>query len=429
MKALLVHQNFPGQMRHLGLAMHRRGDEVISIGGPQSAKQAPWQLIRYNKLISSAPNPCHPWAEDSLSKLLRAETVGVIMNELKSKNWIPDLVVGHSGWGELIPVKDIFPDVPVLHYLEMFYQPRGLDVDFDPEFATQGWAMQTKVRIKQTLQLLALQDLDTVLMPTHFQAQTIPHEYQHKCDIIHEGIDTEAISPIDDRYISLKKAGLTLRKGDEVVSFVNRSLEPMRGFHVFMRSLPKLQQLRPNAQIIIVGGSENVSYGQPPQGHANWKDAMLHELSGKIDLSRIHFVGKVPHDTLHDIFRICSCHVYLTYPFVLSWSMLEAMSCEAVVIGSKTPPVEEVIEHQKNGLLVDFFDTNELAETIAQVLSDPDQYKTLAQQARKTIQERYDLNTVCLPKLLNLVDTLAKTGNSIIPAATYGTTQNPGCRS
>ena len=329
------------------------------------------------------------------------------MDGLRNKNWIPDLVVGHSGWGELLPVKDIFPNVPVLHYLEMFYQPVGLDVDFDPEFATQGWARQTKVRIKQSLQLLALQDLDTVLMPTQFQAQTIPHEYQHKCAIIHEGIDTEAIGPVDDRYVTLKKAGLTLRKGDEVVSFVNRSLEPMRGFHVFMRSLPKLQQLRPNAQIIVVG-SESVSYGQPPQGHANWKDAMLQELRGKIDLSRVHFVGKVPHNTLHDIFRVCSCHVYLTYPFVLSWSMLEAMSCEAVVIGSKTKPVEEVIEHQKNGLLVDFFDTDKLAETIAKVLTEPDRYQTLGQEARKTVQERYDLNTVCLPRLLNLVDTMAK---------------------
>jgi glycosyltransferase involved in cell wall biosynthesis len=416
MKVLLVHQNFPGQMRHLGLALHRRGDRVISIGGPLSAKQAPWQLIRYNELLNK-PHPCHRWAEDNLSKVLRAETVGAIMFKLRQEGWTPDIVIGHSGWGELVPVKDIFPDVPVMHYLELFYQPKGLDVNFDPEFEDQNWDNQTKVRIRQSLQLQALHSLDMVLMPTRFQADTIPIEYRHKCEIIHEGIDTEAISPIDDRYIKLKKAGLTLRKGDEVVSFVNRSLEPMRGFHVFMRSLPKLQQLRPNAQIIIVG-SENVSYGQPPQGHANWKDAMLHELSGKIDLSRIHFVGKVPHDTLHDIFRICSCHVYLTYPFVLSWSMLEAMSCEAVVIGSKTPPVGEVIEHQKNGLLVDFFDTNELAETIAQVLSDPDQYRILAQQARKTIQERYDLNTVCLPKLLNLVDTMAKTGNSIIPAAT-----------
>ena len=416
MRALLVHQNFPGQMRHLGLALHRRGDEIISIGGPLSAKQAPWQLIRYNELLSK-PHSCHTWAVDNLSKLLRGETVGAIMHKLRQDGWIPDIIIGHSGWGELIAVKDIFSDVPVLHYLELFYQPQGLDVNFDPEFEDQTWDHRTKVRILQSLQLLSLQSLDTVLMPTRFQADTIPHEYQHKCDIIHEGIDTEAIGPIDDRYITLKKAGLTLRKGDEVVSFVNRSLEPMRGFHVFMRSLPKLQQLRPNAQIIIVG-SEHVTYGQPPEGHANWKDAMLHELSGKIDLSRIHFVGKVPHNTLHDIFRICSCHVYLTYPFVLSWSMLEAMSCEAVVIGSKTPPVEEVIEHQKNGLLVDFFDTNELAETIAQVLSDPDQYKIMAQQARKTIQERYDLNTVCLPKLLNLVDTMAKTGNSIIPAAT-----------
>ena len=279
MRVLLVHQNFPGQMKHLSMALHKRGDEIISIGGPQSVTKAPWKLIRYNKLSSQAQEPCHPWHEVNLYKLLRAETVGTIMNELKKSRWIPNIVIGHSGWGELISVKDIFPDIPVLHYLELFYQPNELDMNYDPEFEKHEWQTQTKVRIMQSLQLLALQNLDAVLMPTRFQANSIPSEYQHKCEIIHEGIDTKAIRPLDDRYIHLKKAGLTLRKGDEVVSFVNRGLEPIRGFHIFMRALPKLQQLRPKAQIIIVG-SEEASYGQPPQGHPNWKEAMLKELDG-----------------------------------------------------------------------------------------------------------------------------------------------------
>ena len=394
-------------MKHLSMALHKRGDEVISIGGPESATKAPWKLIRYKKLISDIPQACSALGLDSVDKLLRAETVGTIMNDLRKTNWIPDIIIGHSGWGELIAVKDIFPNVPVLHYLEFFYKTNVGDLNFDPEFKEHKWLDQTKLRIMQTWQLQALHDLDTVLMPTHFQAQTIPSIYQNKCEVIHEGIDTETIGPLDNRYISLKKANLTLRKGDEVVSFVNRSLEPTRGFHVFMRALPKLQKLRPKAQIIIVG-SEEVSYSQPPQGDESWKEAMLKELSGELDLKRIHFVGKIEHNILHEIFRICSCHVYLTYPFVLSWSLLEAMSCEAVVIGSKTPPVEEVIEHQVNGLLVDFFDTNKLAETIEKVLKSPKKYKKLGKKARKTIQQRYDLNTVCLPRLLKLTDEIAK---------------------
>jgi glycosyltransferase involved in cell wall biosynthesis len=170
--------------------------------------------------------------------------------------------------------------------------------------------------------------------------------------------------------------------------------------------LPLLQQLRPQARVVIVG-EEGVSYGAPPPGGGSWKQALLQELSGKLDLSRIHFVGRVPHPLLHELFRICACHVYLTYPFVLSWSLLEAMACAAVVIGSATTPVQEVIESGRNGFLVDFFDIEALAQTIAAVLADPQRFNALGQAARQTVVERYDLATICLPAQLALVDGLA----------------------
>ena len=224
--------------------------------------------------------------------------------------------------------------------------------------------------------------------------------------MIHEGIDTTRVAPRQGAELHLKKAGLTLRPGDEVVSFVARNLEPYRGIHCFLRMLPLLQQLRPQVRVVIVG-EEGVSYGAPPPGGGSWKQVLLQELAGRLDLSRIHFVGRVPHPLLHELFRICACHVYLTYPFVLSWSLLEAMACAAVVIGSATAPVQEVIESGRNGLLVDFFDITAWAETIAAVLANPQQFSYLGQAARQTVVERYDLATVCLPAQLALVDELA----------------------
>jgi glycosyltransferase involved in cell wall biosynthesis len=211
--------------------------------------------------------------------------------------------------------------------------------------------------------------------------------------------------------VNLEKRGLRFEPGDEVVSFVARNLEPYRGFHTFLRALPLLQKLRPRAHMILVGG-EGVSYGPPPAQGGSWKQVLLAELEGQLDLGRIHFVGQVPHPVLHDLFRVCACHVYLTYPFVLSWSLLEAMACGAVVIGSDTPPVAEVISHGVNGLLVDFFSPEALAERVAEVLADPAAYRALALEGRRTVEQHFDLHGVCLPRQLALVDWLAAGGSA-----------------
>ncbi len=225
--------------------------------------------------------------------------------------------------------------------------------------------------------------------------------------MIHEGIDTDRIAPRAGAEIRLAKAGLTFRPGDELVSFVARQLEPYRGFHRFLRMLPELQRLRPQAHVVIVGG-DGVSYGAPPSQGGSWRQVILQELEGQLDLGRVHFVGQVPHAVLHDLFRVCACHVYLTVPFVLSWSLLEAMACGAVVIGSATPPVMEVIEDGVNGLLVDYFDGDALAGAIARVLADPARHRSLGEAARATVVERFDLQRVCLPAQLSLVDALVR---------------------
>ena len=406
MRILFIHQNFPAQYLHLATALVARGDEVVAIGGPTARALPNVPLHRYSPCPSADIPHCHPWASDFQTKILRAEAVCATLERLLASGFRPNLVVGHPGWGELLGVKDLLPHVPVLHQVEFVYQLEGGDFDFDPEFAQTDWRVSTRLRLRRTSQLLAFHDLDWGISPTAWQASTAPAEFRQRISVIHEGINTDLIAPRANCIVELRRAGLAFRFGDEVVSFVARNLEPYRGFHRFLRMLPRLQQLRPRAHVLIVGG-DGVSYGAGPAGGGTWKAQLLRELEGQLDLSRIHFVGRVSHPVLHDLFRVTACHVYLTYPFVLSWSALEAMACGSVLVASATPPVQEVIQDGENGILVDFFDGEELAQRIADVLAEPAAFRTLAENARQTIVDSFDLKRSCLPRQIALVDRLA----------------------
>jgi glycosyltransferase involved in cell wall biosynthesis len=407
MRVLLIHQNFPGQYRHLAPALAARGDQLLALGAPHAPGLPPVDLRRY-PLPKEAP-PCHPWAADFQTKCVRAEAVARLATQCRQEGFHPDLVIGHPGWGELLAIKDVFPSVPVLHQLEWVYPLTGGDSSFDPEFPVSEGEARSLVRLRRAHQLLAFHDLDHAWAPTHWQAASGPQEFRDRISVIHEGIDTRSIGPNPAVEVRLQRAGLTLRAGDEVLTFVARNLEPYRGFHTFMRLLPELMRRRPRLRVLIVGG-DKVSYGRPPADGRTWRQVLLQELAGQLDMERLHFVGTVPHGVLHQLFQLCRAHVYLTYPFVLSWSLLEAMACGAVVVGSATPPVMEVIEAGRNGRLVDFFDQAAWLETLELVLAEPEAQRPLAAAARQTVVERYDLRQICLPRQLALVDQVAALG-------------------
>ena len=374
-----------------------------------AAAQAPGlpeiNLQRYGLPKQPSLEEVHPWARDLQAKCLRADAVAQQAIRLKEQGFTPDLVIGHPGWGELMAIKDVFPNTPVWHQLEFVYQLEGGDYGFDPEFDDSAWRRRTRLRLRRAPQLQAFHEFDVAVAPTQWQASTAPAEFRDRVEVIHEGINTEAIAPKADATVTLQRGNHCFRLGDEVVTFVARNLEPYRGFHSFMRALPRLQKLRPNCHVIVVGGEE-VSYGAAPKGGGTWKQVLLKEVGDHIDTNRLHFVGRVPHGVLHNLFQVSACHVYLTYPFVLSWSMLEAMSCGALVLGSSTPPVEEVIEPGVNGLLIDFFDSEALAQQVAQILENRGDYQALRDCARQTAIERYDLEKICLPRQLALAETM-----------------------
>jgi glycosyltransferase involved in cell wall biosynthesis len=404
MRALFIHQNFPGQYRHLAPALAARGDRVLALGAPQARGLDTVPLRRY-PLPKEVP-PCHPWAADFQTKCVRAQAAARLAAQCRDEGFLPDLVIGHPGWGELLAIKDVFPSVPVLHQLEWVYPLSGGDSSFDPEFPLGGGEALSLVRLRRAHQLLAFHDLDHAWAPTQWQAASAPAAFHERISVIHEGIDTRAIGPNPAAEVRLQRAGLTLRAGDEVLTFVARNLEPYRGFHTFMRLLPELLRRRPALRVLIVG-ADGVSYGKAPAGGGSWRQVLLEELAGQLDLERVHFVGQVPHGVLHQLFQICRAHAYLTYPFVLSWSLLEAMACGAVVVGSATPPVQEVIEAGHNGHLVDFFDQEGWLNTLEQVLAEPEGQRAIAAAARQTVVERYDLYGQCLPRQLALVDQVA----------------------
>jgi glycosyltransferase involved in cell wall biosynthesis len=333
--------------------------------------------------------------------VLNAQNVARVALDLKASGFVPDVMLGHNGWGEIWYLKDVFPHAPLIGYFEFFYRRFGADVGFDP---AEDLIFDTapRLRTKNLGNLLGLDAADMGLCPTNWQKSVYPSIYHHKLSVVHDGVDTAMVRPNPDAHLSIPSLGLDLSAKDQVLTYVGRNLEPYRGFPNFMRSLPAILDRCPNAHVLIVGGDQT-SYGPPRADGKSFRTAMLEEVGAALDRSRVHFLGKVPYDTFLSILQISSAHVYLTYPFVLSWSMLEAMAAGCLVIGSRTAPVEEVISEHENGLLVDFHSPADIAEKVIAALTEPAAFRRIRDDARRTVVERYDLKTVCLPKQLELL--------------------------
>ena len=340
----------------------------------------------------------HPYLAASEAAVLNGQAVARLGFKLKAKGFGPDVMIGNPGWGETLFLKDVWPDSPLISLSEFYYRGRGSDVNFDPEFAS-GPDSLLRSRARSGPHLLALEAADFAYSPTAWQKAQFPEAYQDRIRVIHDGIDVERICPRADAAFTLP-TGKVLTRQDEVLTYVSRNLEPYRGFHSFMRALPGVLAARPKAEVVIVGGDE-VSYGSRPKGGGTWREVMLKELGDLPD--RVTFTGRVPYGDFLTLLQVSSVHVYLTYPFVLSWSMLEAMAAGAFVVGSATPPVEEVIRDGENGWLVDFFDVPAMAEKISEALAVRHEVGGLRDAARETVVSKYALKD-CLRQQRALID-------------------------
>ena len=400
---LFIHQNMPAQFYHMCRYLRDRGDKVVFITRNKVNHLAGVTKVQYD-LAREPKADTHPYLQTAEGAVLYAQAVYRAIHNLVQNDIKPDIVIGHAGWGETMMVRDILPNVPILNYFEFFYRSHGQDLGFDPEYpASLDTLIST--RFKNFTNHIAFDGGDWGLTPTQWQMSTYPAAFQAKMSVIHEGIDTAALKPDPNAVFELED-GRQLRAGQKIVTFVARNLEPYRGFHTFIRAIPEIQRRHPDADIVIVGKPEN-GYGKKLPDGDSYKKRLLAEVS--FNANRVHFTGHLVTEKFRKVLQISAAHIYLTYPFVLSWSMMEAMSSGCLLIGSRTTPVEEVIVHKQNGLLVDFFSHGELANTICEVLARPAQYAALRQAARSTILAKYDQASVTLPKQIALLDTMIRT--------------------
>jgi glycosyltransferase involved in cell wall biosynthesis len=408
MHILFVHQNFPAQFKHLAPALAKDPNNQVVAMTMRPNQPASWQgvrLVAYGAKRQSTPN-IHAWVTDIEAKVIRGEAAFHCAQALKASGFTPDVIIAHCGWGESLFLKDVWPQAKLAIYSEFYYHARGADVGFDPEFPSQI-TEDCRIRVKNLNNLLHFEVADAGLSPTHWQASTFPESFRSKITVIHDGIDTQAITPNAAVSLSLNTAhgAITLTRQDEVITFVARNLEPYRGYHIFMRALPEILRQRPHAKVLIIGG-DGVSYGKNAPNGQTWKEIFLREVREQLDMSRVFFLGQVPYPQFIGLLQLSRVHIYLTYPYVLSWSLLEAMSAGCTIVASDTPPLKEAIVDHQTGRLVYFFDTTALAKTVCEVLENPQEAQRLGENARAFAQANYDLQAVCLPKQLAWVNTL-----------------------
>ncbi|MDW4498210.1 glycosyltransferase family 4 protein [Sulfitobacter sp. D35] len=409
MNLLFVHQNMPGQYRELVNWLARRGGHQIVF--LTQRRNAP-ELDGVRTVVYRAH---HEAAQDGygLSKVWEdAAGAGVgaalAVRQLEAETGFkPDIVIGHAGWGELTFLKDVWPDVPVIGFFEYYYNLTGGLVGFDPEDPVSDHA-GFFARARNVVPTMNIESVDIGQCPTVWQRDRFPASFHDRLYVCHDGIRTDRLSPDPDVSLALGRLDRPLTRDDEIVTYVARNLERTRGFHILMRALPRILEERPRARILIVGGNET-SYGETSTHPGGLRGEMEAELGDRVDWDRVHILGRVPYADFCRIVRLGRCHIYLTMPFVLSWSLLEAMSMQATVVASDVAPVREVMTHGKTGLLVDFFDPDALAAQVIEVLARPADFAELGAAARAHVVSEYDFETRCLPVHLSKI-------NDLVPA-------------
>ncbi|MDD1437911.1 glycosyltransferase family 4 protein [Dolichospermum sp. ST_sed10] len=395
-RILFLHPNFPAQFRHLATALAQNSNYQVVFGTSRQEGTIPGVFKAIYQPSRQATAPTHHYVRNLENAVITGQAVYRMTEQLKAQGFVPDIVYGHSGWGPTLFMKEIFPKAKLLCFFEWFYHAQGSDADFDP---SEPLSIDDKCRssVKNAPILIDLYGSDRGLAPTNWQRQQFPPEYHSKITVCHDGIDTNFFKPNPGAKLVLPRIHLDLSHVEELVTYVGRGMEPYRGFPQFMEAVALIQQRRPHTHVVVVG-EDRVAYGKNLPDGKTYKQLMLEKLD--LDLSRLHFTGRLPYDEYLQVLQASSAHIYLTRPFVLSWSMLEAMSTGCLLIASNTPPVLEVIKDGKNGLLVDFFSPQEIAQRVDEALDNSEDMISIRTKARKTIIQNYDLHTL-LPQHLD----------------------------
>ena len=400
MKFLFLHRNFPAQFKHLALALAKdKKNEVVFVTNNTETKTF-GGIKKYSyKLKRKVPNNCHRYLKFYEESIIHGQSAAELLISLQQQGFKPDVIFGHS-WGSSLFVKEIFPDVPYIAHIEWYYNPVNSDVDFGGKVLDVDERASLKTKNSHILQDLV--SCDWGVSPTKWQKSQVPEIFRDKIKVIHEGIDTDFCKPDENVEFKVPNTDIVLTRKDEVVTYATRGMEEYRGFPEFMKAASELLKQRPNLHI-LVGGEDRVCYGKHLKDDT-FKKKMLREL--EFDESRLHFVGPLPYNEYVKLLQVSSAHVYLTYPFVLSWSFLEAMAAGCLIVASDTAPVTEVMQDKYNGMLVDFYDIDGIVAKVNELIDHKEKYQLLRENARDVVVKNYDLKML-LPKQIEFLKSVA----------------------
>lgn len=400
---LFVHNNFPAQFGFIAERLHANGHRVAAIASETGrASFEGLTLVKWGTRRGTTEGIL-PAAVRAEADLIRGGAAAQAALKLQADGFDPALIVGHPGWGETTYMREIFPNARQIAYAEYYYRSRGGDVGFDPEFSPARERDPHELYAKNAGMAMAFAEADAIVSPTPFQASVLPEVFRQRTHIIHEGVDTAVVKRHPSPRLTMGN-GKVIDGSRPLVTLINRRFEPLRGFHIFMRALPRLMAAVPNVDVIVIGADEEGGYGKPAEKGTTWGQRLYAEIADRVDRSRIHFVGRVPHNLMIETLSLSSAHVYYTYPFVMSWSLLEAMATECLVLGSDTPPVRDAITPGVDGILNDFFDIEALSEAMIEACLHPQKFAAMRKAARETVLARWDRASIHQPAWLQLVE-------------------------
>ena len=403
MKILLLHPNFPAQFFNLCQVLGAHPEfEIVFITEEKAVEMAGVRKVLFETGQSSQPET-HPYLASVEKAVRQGQAVYKTAQNLKRSGFVPDVILGHSGWGSTLYMKDLYPSSALIGYFEWFYHSHGSDLDFDPSDQPDA-ETQMKIRTVNVPFLFDLSTCDAGISPTQWQRQQFPVEYRRKLWVCHDGIQTERYVPAPGTMIKLPDLGIELSNDDEIVTYVGRGMEQYRGFPQFMEAMSMVLKRRPQCHVVIVGADRIAYGGKKPAGYASYKEWAIKELD--MDWKRVHFTGVLARKNYRTVLQASSVHVYLTRPFVLSWSMLEAMSCGCLLVASNTPPVREVVRDGENGLLTDFYDVVAIADRVEDALNRRNELGSIRAAARQTIVDLYDWRKM-LPRQVEFLQLMA----------------------